>query len=817
MRKKTFRDRANDGVLYRGQKSSSSALSVNGKGSSAAAADVGFKKRPIFHHLTRLHHGILRYRNIADSPTSVTQAEVLNQHRKFVYFPAGYATQNDKCLQETLLALDLKKLPPLVIVTASTDGAVEEHLDDDTGISLGNPLKLDPPKDLDLTEDEERELLHEKTHEILKSTVECCGEMGAWLLPHRPRRANGAAEVLCNAVPRESTKPPVILGLIGLDKHDQEDGFADLIVSNVYPVGCEVEKVAEVTYDPNIRDNTPCPELTHLLIFQRRREMREFREKLLSQVPELFLAYGNSTSYAKNCMFASVVNNSPVALITHTSKPIDDMALALRHADREITKVNVGAKDPPPLGTASHEVSGARATFETFPLPPLHELEHDNDLSRFLTIWPASHDDERIVLADPRRVGGVTFQQQMVMAIKAAFYTRQARAKVLQEAATLLQSLKNSSEARNDITEAYHLKMVLAILSAVVAAVLYAKVYGADPAPSLQNRNPYQIGLFLTTIAIPFVIVSLKKSYDHHSQTWSAVQGNAAKLESVIFEFRARPRTFGQSTNADPLEAFIETVRTIRSRNQTLMDPNETIASLESITNDNAVSEGNAQEVLPEEHDDENGYDVEAPPPSEASPLLPANLTLSPLKDIHTLSANWKKYSSAEQAGNAADFHDYQEYTRNSEVITGEDEDIKNRTTLADDWSSPLTIKDYIIHRIQATKDEKTQELQTLKHRNEIMDTIIKVVLGSTSLFALASKQWFIPIVLGMSAAFASSQDFRKYSKRVDQGEAMIGQVDELRSWWNRLAVDEKILSSNQDRLVQQAENIILADTSFTY
>ena len=72
---------------------------INHQGNSQTKSFSGTTKRPIFHHLTRLQHGILRYRNVAESPTSVVIQDNNNKFsekdRKFVYVPAGYSVQND--------------------------------------------------------------------------------------------------------------------------------------------------------------------------------------------------------------------------------------------------------------------------------------------------------------------------------------------------------------------------------------------------------------------------------------------------------------------------------------------------------------------------------------------------------------------------------------------------------------------------------------------------------------------------------------------------------------------------------------------------
>lgn len=768
-------------------------------------------KRPIFHHLTRLQHGIIRYRNVAESPTSVMMQDnkLSEKDRKFVYVPAGYSVQNDKCLPEILSSLHLKGLPPLLVVTAATDGAVEETIEEagqgntantssNNGPSqLGNILSMDDNSlELDLTEEEERELLREKTHEILRSTVELCAELGAWVLPHRPRRVNGAAEILCDAIPdsHSSTKAPIILGMIGLDQQDAKDGFTELILSHIHPVGSDISNVAEVSYDPNVMDNTPCPELTHLLIFESRTEMRTFRERLLSKIPDVFLAFGKTTSYAKKSLFSSLVNQSPAALITHTSNEIDHMSWMLKHADRETRKIDVGAIQPAAKSSASHAVGAASdpVTYRALPMPPLRELEaSDEELAQFLTKWPACHADERIVLADPRRVGGASFQHLLLRAINAAYYLEEARKVAIQDATELLQAVEEASDNRNRITEQFHLKMVLATLGAVVTAVLYAKIYGEVPPPSLKNHNPYQIAMFLSTMLLPLLIVFFKQAYDKSSRAWSSMQGDEAKLQSALYEFRTRPKSYGQSTSSiqrEPLEAFAQFVHDIKVRALPAMTYVEPPASLV----DNALAASTSITSTEE-------FDVEAPPPSESSPLLPPSIDA--VSDPADTAVKWKKKSLN------VDYNNQSLYLEPEE----------GATTSSKSDKTMLSIKDYIECRIHAERDRKASEIQTLKKRNKIMENIIKGVLASASLLALLSKQWFIPIVLGISAAFVASSDFRKYNKRVEQTEIMIAHLDELLKWWEQLDVEHKISSANEDRLVHTAESIIMADVSYTY
>ena len=927
--------------------------------SSRSLQSATTSKRSIFHHLTRLQHGILRYRNVAESPTSAASnlQQVLDgKDRKFVYVPADYLpkntgnatssqtqnSQNQGCLTELLHALQLSPtLPPLLVVTAATDGAVEESMDEEDDYNMNSvrdfnikPSPLATSKaneDLeDLTEEEERELLREKTHEILSSTVELCGQLGAWVVPHRPRRANGAAEILGEVLAKSNAaetstdnnnnnngsnithknKSVVVLGLIGLDQQDRKGGFQDLIVSHAVPVGDDIPRVCEVSYDPSHRDHLPCPELTHLLIFQKRRDMRAFRDDiLLQQIPDVMLAFGKTTPYAQKSLCSSLIRQSPVALITHTSKEIDHVSWMLKHADREMRKLQVGAVEAPP--TTYDTIGDDGTMYRALPIPPLPELEEvEPELSEFVTTqWPANHDDERVVLADPRKMGGLQFQQEFLRAINAAYYTNQARTVAIHHAQAVLGSTQETCQKQNKITEQWHLAMVSTTLSAVVAAVFYAKIFGSDPPPSMENRNPYQIALFLATLVVPMMIIWMKKRFDASSMRWSTLQKEAALLESALAEFRTRPRTYttgGQSSSTssdpvavvDPVEEFAHAVAGVQTR----------VASVQSGSDESAVKveapaallQGMTAAVPSATTDTAaDDADVEAPPPpSESSPLLSgAGIAPNDLKnarpgDISTklkasitglvagakarvtnilpgsisvagfsqtamsaaamssattaeetddveappppnstdesapltlavIAAKWRKAMPSMDPVEEKD-DDYNNSFHHYDTMTNINvDDLEKAKAKVEEGKSsqPVlwTTKQYIAHRIGAERERKQTELQVLEKRHNMMETINKVVVSSTSLFALLSKQWAIPIVLGVSSAFVASQDFRKYQKRLDQGQAMIQELDDLLAWWNVLTVEEKILNSNQDQLVHNAEGIIAADIAFTY
>ena len=895
--------------------------SGSGSSISSSSSSSSSSKRVLFPWLTRLQHGTIRFKSVSTSPgdsfTNLTLDEDSSTEidRQFVYFPAGYFSQSDNALQETLHALGLYKLPNLLIVPAATDGVIEEQ--------TGDECKNDEP----LTNPEERESLHEKTHEILKGMLDHCDEINAWVLPQRPRRVNGAAEVLCSAA-RGCKHVPVLLGLIGLDGNDNElekKLAGDVVpVGNVAPWKVASWKVAphviEMCYDPDNPDQdsvTPCPGLTHLVFFQRHDDMREFRELLRKLTPEVLLMFGPATSFAKEYLFANIVSEWPVALITHTAQGTDDTALMLKHVNQELIKYNIGATSPT-ITMETHHVLGKKVTYLTHPIPTLPSLPQN--LCDYLSKWPALHSSERVVMADPRTIDGPQFRQELMRAVKAAYNIRPARTTAVHLACQDLTALQKATKSEHQRTETYHIGMVIAAFATIVAAVFYAKIFPNAPPPSLDNRDPYQLAGFLLTMILPLATVAVKKKYDYHSNTWSSLQSQAAALESIIFRFRTQMTTYGQPDSPnEPLDAFVDDIKTINSRVKELLSPKcaapvevmseENIGAAQShvlsalrskvvliidslkakfptgikerLTGlsvpgiSNSVHDPSAGIAIPtgkmsDAHNlntatshalsilrgisiksliakfptvvkewlarlgvpasfaemmssastknelardkmfAEDNTDVEAPRAVESTPLLSTPTAAFPSENVPVSSLTGDKYSVILN-GNA--------YTRVTN-LKGLDDNLlsSNDAETIDIIScSPLTIKDYIECRIHKEKDGKLIMIKTWGNRNSMMNTIIKAGALLTIVLGMLSKQWAIPVAAGASSIFATSQDFRKYTKRIEQGIAFVQQLDELLAWWTKMDVEHKILQSNQDRLVSEAERIIRTDAAMTY
>ena len=179
------------------------------------------------------------------------------------------------------------------VVTAEATGTAEEQFDQFTGIS-------DPsshPVAKDWSEEELKAALKGKLLQRLQSLLESSMEVGAWLLPDNPRRKNGAAQIICDLLPKEIGAPSkcVALGLIGLGEEDTDTDFKKALDEAKTPVGTPSKSAISLQYDMKWQDGAPLSQLTHFVIFESPEEKNLFRQALLDLVPDFMIAFGNVT------------------------------------------------------------------------------------------------------------------------------------------------------------------------------------------------------------------------------------------------------------------------------------------------------------------------------------------------------------------------------------------------------------------------------------------------------------------------------------------------------------------------------------------
>jgi len=729
---------------------------------------------------TPLHHGVLRYVASDNLPLNIRNSLPAKNDRPFVYVPVGYCHRNKDFVKRILSALDLN-LPNMVVVTSETTGSIEEQL----GAYRVQNISSHPVAK-DWTEQHVREVLAAKVSRLLESVVESSIQVGAWILPDCPRRRNAAAQMVCEAFPSNSNN--VAVGLIGLGEDEEDVLFKQTLDDSKVPVGSPVQSVSKLVYDIGLEDGAPCPALTHLVMFESPEERSIFRQELLDLVPDFLVAFGNVTEDAMKSVFENAKAGSPIILLKHSGSNIDTLCKMFRHVNSHINASGDGSNKP---------------------IPPMSVGPYAGDagdlVKLFLNTWPtATYNSKSIVLADPLIMDAPTLQKRLLAAITSAFDlksggidTRLAKRKVLDYAWSLHAICTQHSRRKKLSAENLHLQLVFFTLISITASVLYEKIYGG----ATHGSSNTQLTVYVLTILLPLYITSLKQESNEGlaMMNWAAFKIAASRIESEILKFRCQVGPYRVEEKTEialqkPVEAFTSKIKTILNsvskgnlvEDAMVIPPNfwdfnvdAHMSTLAKNSGDNGISSNPHCTAS-----NDGGLVEDSLVAKESTPLLPTKVSGGGFDEEMPMVNN----------------------------VVDDDLSIDSTACFVDDKYCPIKTDNYIELRMQVAMHKKAKRIQKMAARNKIINNMTKMITIGSGATAALSLQWAVPIVLGVTASFGTGQEFRSYPRRIELGNDMVMQLNELKLWWMSLSMYQKQLPHNKDKLVLSAEQIIVAE-----
>lgn len=812
-------------------------------------------------------------------PADVRSGLPVRNDRNYVYVPVGYLDRDPKHVDKIINALDLQ-LPNLVITTAETgpgNGGDCVYKVQDAG---------EHQVAKDWTENHTAEVLKAKVAQLLRSTVDSGIEVGAWIMPQCPRRRDGGTRMICEALSNlGDNEPYVALGVLGLDKQDEAEGLTASIQSNMVPLGSPVKSVSRIDYDKSLKDSAPCPELTHLLIFESAHEKARFAQELLDLVPDILLAFGDITRTAMKSVFDNTLAGSPIVLLKHTGENVDALCRMFKHVREHIAKVEYEKKlaakadakkekkkkkkllqmvekvgtevavlnplTPGPEQEETIQKQQPATGNQVINIPPIPD-EQDDLIRLFINTWPSNFNGQSVVLADPLLLNGPAFQKRILASITATFDlkmggedTQNAKRKALQYAWSFYDIAHKHSKLRKRSAENLHLQLVIFTLVSIIASVLYDQAYGGGGSPT----GGFQLFVFVMTILLPLYITSLKQESDNNNPVvrWAAFRVAAARLESEIFKFRAQ---VGPYRAADKTERSMqEPLRHFSKKTQDIwlgikqflhddgMEISDNFWEYGDSTPATSASKGKKLPKPKQKGKIKSFFStISARLPTlkktkvDAADDVPANETTPILGDTfmdETFIGNIQEKHSGDaqeetspgkmESNLAEDVSSVSSSQSSSIVEMPPDEEDPVEEPFVDDRYSPLTAEQYIDCRMKGNMRSKADDLQLMVGRNSKISKTIKLVTIFSGATAALSLQWAVPIVLGVTAALGTGQEFRKYTRRIELGNVMVVQLNELKLWWIGLSMYQRQLPHNKDRLIQNAEHIIITEIASSF
>jgi len=750
-----------------------------------------------------LQHGIVRYVP-TESYISLKRNSVPSKtDRPYVYVPAGFVRREKEFMTKILDAMGLS-LPDIIIVIPETIGSSIEQ-EDRYGVTNSSTH----PVAKDWSDDEQKDVIKAKVMQLLSSILASSMEVGAWVIPDVPRRRNTPAAMICDLVATvasghaEDSYSRVALGLIGLGEEEGDKDFRKAILSTMKPLETPITNAINLTYDHNIRDGAPLPQLTHMVVFESPEDRTYFRSQLLFIIPDFMVVYGNIASSGVNRIFENIKHGSPVIILEQTGQDIDKLVNMFQHVNNFLKTDPSNPSEIPPMDT-----------------PITSQL--DEDLKLFLTTWPTNFSPSSIILCDPLIMTGQELQMQLLTAIADCFSLKQGgitstaiRYRALSYAwafqkLSLAHSLLKKTRNEN-IETAYVLFTILSIS----AAVFYNQVYGSTVS---FHESFYQLAFYITTIILPLCITTLKHEVDSGKamHSWAAFRVASVLMESQIFKFRTQSGKFRVETNTElalqrPVETFTKTITKI-------WDSLGPYLAVDGVQIPTDFWDDDKQmpvlfpskpltpfALLQEPVDQDADVTLVADPSSgkeeEESPLLEAEATST----VALIEPADQKISSVDKMKK-------EPTTKTTPLLADNDEEDPVTVETIDNEYASIRIDDYIRLRMQTMVDSKTKDVNKISFRYKTLDIMVKVFTILSGACAALNLQWFVPIVLGIVATLGSISGFQQYTSRIKEGNNLILELNKLKLWWMGLTFYEKQLPNNKDTLVLCSEKLIVAE-----
>ena len=409
------------------------------------------------------------------------------------------------------------------------------------------------------------------------------------------------------------------------------------------------------------------------------------------------------------------------------------------------------------------------------------------------------------------------------------------RTELLNCAWNIHSGIKAHSKKKKKSTESLHIQLITATLASSAFSVFYDKIYGDAGHPG--RSNPVQLISFVLTILTPLFVVSVKQESDGNISAlrWAAFNLAWTQIESEIYLFRTQAGPYHTELKGDrairaTLTHFAMKIREIMlSVEQYLSDDGmdipenmwETGGTSESRADGNAAQlEGALKRVSRELNQSDNMNIFNNLKEKGKSPgrwVLPGRGAQNSRDDLNgslnVLSPDERtpilSHSDGISMGTGISVGPFDSDCDEEDPLTTE--------TLTDNGYSPMTAEEYVDLRMRVQMQKKSERLPLMSRRNEQFKHLIQIITIVSGGAAALSLQWIVPVVMGVIAALGSGQDFRKYSKRIESGNAMILRLNALKIWWMGLSVYQKRLPTIKDRLVLGAEKIIISETKSSF
>jgi hypothetical protein len=403
-------------------------------------------------------------------------------------------------------------------------------------------------------------------------------------------------------------------------------------------------------------------------------------------------------------------------------------------------------------------------------------------------------------------------------------------------------------QKRNFYHALFYLQTLTLAVGTVVVAVLYGHYYVGFP--SLQERDPLQIGLFLSTLLLPAIMIAIQGK-EQDLPTSGCYNERAAQIQAAIFKFRTQIRPY-ENANAETDEAQLkanigEIVKQLQpelmadnipvpagdvSEEQTQKyeeqpgnglgggdDPLTKLgdhSSTKEMTVGTQVRTGQYVPYAPY-HDPCHARFSELPfvnpkcndkeaGATERTPMLPSSTNGKANEAGPTTYNSAITTTKHMEMGEAEAKEEKAPSYLSSEKVEPKSKAIK----IVDDGTSTLSAFDYFEIRLEPWLQAHKSYLRRLRVCQALLNMLVLIVgLSSIGAAALA-KQWVVPMLIVLAAALVRIVQVSSIEDSIALIEECVSDMEAVKVWWSELRKDQQEEGSTKILLVEQSEQIMI-------
>ena len=126
--------------------------------------------------------------------------------------------------------------------------------------------------------------------------------------------------------------------------------------------------------------------------------------------------------------------------------------------------------------------------------------------------------------------------------------------------------------------------------------------------------------------------------------------------------------------------------------------------------------------------------------------------------------------------------------------------------------TSKLSAEEYVGERMAELVANHRSAVPALARRHQALQALVFVASSAAAAVVALGASQFVPAIAAFGSALSAVIDSERYEERIRAANAALAELEQLAVWWSGLNIIERRVGRNKRRLVESAEDAVLAE-----